>query len=354
MNGREDGAKSFAAAFRAAAESALERTDVHEVYFAPAGLCVRVRYAGAALDDAMSRAMAHNRIEPRKPDLEVIVWDSEQSGVALPPEVGQPREHQMHGLGQLQPGSIRSLFDPWEGTLTMLDLETSTAVHWLPDASQPTERDRAAPLQAIFNWWLPTRGCTIVHGATLGTDDGAVILLGPSGAGKSTTALSCIEAGFVSIGDDLCAVTSDGAGLVVHSIYCSIKILQHNLKHYPAYAAHVTNPGSLEREKAIVYLDGWRPESLRRSLPARAAVLLLEKGLPDPVIEPITPARALQQLAPATFLNFPGHGQAELAGLRDLVSRVPCYRMGLAADHPQNARALADLIARQPATEQEA
>jgi hypothetical protein len=300
----------------------------------------------------MSRALAHIRTEPSPPDLDVIVWDSLQSGVPLPYEVGRPEEHVPQGLGQLRSGPVRSLFDPLEGTLTMLDLETATAAHWLPDGSRPTERDRAAPLQGILNWWLSARGCTTVHGATLGTDSGAVILMGPSGAGKSTTALSCIEDGFYCLGDDLCAL-SMGEMVVAHSIYCSVKVFEHNLRHFPAFASSITNRDGLETEKAIAYLDEWRPQSLCHSLPAAAAIVLGEKGLAEPVLEHISPARALQQLAPATFLNFPGHGAAALAGLRELVTRVPCYRLGLAARHAENARALRQLIERHPAAMRE-
>ena len=344
LNGDTAG-MGFVAAFKSAAQEALNRAGMRVAYFAPAGQTVRVRYAGATLHDAMARALAHNRIEPCEPELDVIIWDSATSGVALPPEVGRPYDHQPRGLGQLQQGPVRSLFDPDEGTLTMLDLASKEAVHWLPDAAQQTERERAAPLQTLLRWWLPSQGLTVVHAASVGTEDGAVVLLGDSGAGKSTTSLSCLEAGFAYIGDDLCAL-SLGAEVIAHSLYCSAKLYEHNVRRFPRFRELVINPIRLaETEKAIAYLDAWDGGVMRRSLPVRAIILLQGKGLPAPVINPLWPARALHTLMPKAYRDFPGQGKTELAGLTRVLARVPCFTMQLASDFALNAEALRELIA---------
>jgi hypothetical protein len=340
------GRKRFAAAFRSAAQQALDQTEAHRTDILIAGLRMRVSFAGADLYRAMSPAFGHVRVEDEaiEPDLDVVVWDTAGSAVSLPPEVGLPSEHGAHGLGQLREGGpIRSLLDPQEGTLTMIDLKEGAAVYWLPDGRETSERDRAAPLQTILNWWLPSRSRVVVHAAALGTEAGAVLLLGKSGAGKSTTSLACLDSGFFYAGDDLCAVTTDGE-VTVHSLYCSAKIFEHNLEAFPAFSARVTNGERLETEKAITYVSQWRPELIRRSLAVRAVVVLAEKGCPEATIQPINQGQTLRALAPSTFHNFAGHGKAELAGLAELVSSVPCYELHLAEAIDANPRALRGLL----------
>jgi hypothetical protein len=180
----------------------------------------------------------------------------------------------------------------------------------------------------------------------VGTEEGAVVLLGDSGAGKSTTSLSCLEEGFAYIGDDLCALSLGGDEVTAHSLYCSAKLYEHNVVRFPRFRELVINPVRLsETEKAIAYLDARDGGVLRRSLPVRAIILLQGKGLPAPVIDPLSPARALQILMPKAYRDFPGQGKTELAGLTRVLAHVPCFTMQLASELRLNAEALRQLIA---------
>jgi hypothetical protein len=275
--------------------------------------------------------------------LRVTIWDSAGSRLPLPAEVGLPSDHTQRGLGDLQvKGRFQSLFDE-DGGLTLLDFERKTAINWLPDAGRLSERQRAAPLQALLSWWLPAQGRTVVHAAALGTSAGAVLLTGNSHAGKSTTALACLDAGFFYLGDDLCALTV-AETVTAHSLYCSAKVFEHNLARFQDFATVVTNPANLGTEKAIGYISDWRPEILKRSLPVRAAVILAQKGLPAPVLNPITSMKALRAIAPGTFFNLPGSGKQELAGLAAVLARVPCYELSLASDLGANPVVLRRLL----------
>jgi hypothetical protein len=326
------------------ANRAMDRVGRWIARFDVSGLGLRVQYAAPELRDAMLPAMAHALSDsPSDPDLDVWVWESARSGVALPPVAGLPGDHTPYGLGRVhRSGSVLSFFDHWACSLTVLDLDRRGGVFWLPDAASLPDSAHAAPLQALLNWWLPARGRAVVHGSAVSTEAGAVLLLGASGAGKSTTALACVDAGFGYLGDDLCAVTLEPAA-VVHSVYCSVKVLGDDLRHFPQLAGKVVRP---ERplQKAIAYVARWGPDVVERRRPLRAAVVLLDKGRPAPELEPITAAAALRAVAPGTFLNFPGHDQSELVALGRLVTRVPCYRMGLASDRDANPRALRRLL----------
>ena len=323
----------------------MDRLGRWEAWFDVAGLKLRVRYAGAELRDVMLPAMAHAVAESAAaPDLEVSVWDSARSGVALPAAAGRPADHTPYGFGRVRHGGpVLSFFDPWACSLTVLDLERGGAVHWLPGAASPPDSARSAPLQALMNWWLPARERAVVHGAAVSIETGAALLLGPSSAGKSTTALACVDAGFGFLGDDLCAVTLEPAP-VVHSVYCSAKLLEEDLTHFPQLAARLADLERRPLQKAIAYLNCWGRDVVQRRQPLRAVVVLAGKGLPSPELERLTPAKALRAFAPGTFLNFPGHGKSELAALGKLVARVPCYRMALAGDVGANPRVLRTLL----------
>ena len=332
------------AALETEASRAMDRVGRWDTRFEVAGLSLRVQYAAAELRDAMLPAMAHLLSEsPADPDLDVWVWESARSGVTLPDAAGLPGDHTPYGLGRVRRnGPVLSFFDSWACSLTVLDLERCTGVFWLPDAASLPDSARAAPLQALLNWWLSARGRAVVHGSAVSTAAGAVLLLGASGAGKSTTALACIEAGFGYLGDDLCAVTFEPAAFV-HSVYCSAKILLEDLERFPQLAAKVARPERPAR-KAIACATQWGSDVVQRGWPLKAAIVLADRGLPSPELEPITAAAALRAFAPGTFLNFPGHDKTELAALAKLVTQVPCYRMGLAGDLGANPRALRRLL----------
>jgi len=332
------------AALRKAADEAMDRLGQDVMHFDVAGLILRVRCAGPALRDLTRPSLAHAAIAAAEPDLDVAVWDSGRSGVVLPAEAGRPADHTPYGFARVrQQGPWYSYFDPWTCSLTALDLERGEAAHWLPDGSTAPDGMRSAPFQALLNWWLPARGRAVIHGAAVGTEHGAVLLLGPSSAGKSTTALACVDSGFDYLGDDLCAITLESTA-VVHRVYGSAKLLDADLARLPRLAPSVVNTERGPTQKAIVYPDRGRPDAIRLRRPLRAVLLLTAKGRPAPELEPVTAAAGLRLIAPGIFLNFPGHGQPELAALARLVAQVPCYRMGLAADLEANPRALRALL----------
>ena len=49
----------------------------------------------------------------------------------------------------------------------------------------------------------------VVHAASVGTKDGAVLIVGKGGSGKSTSALACLNAGMYYLGDDYTLISND-------------------------------------------------------------------------------------------------------------------------------------------------
>lgn len=53
---------------------------------------------------------------------------------------------------------------------------------------------------------LHERGVLVVHAAACCDRDGAVLICGPSGAGKSTALVAAVDAGWLPVSEDLCAI----------------------------------------------------------------------------------------------------------------------------------------------------
>jgi hypothetical protein len=335
----------FAARFIAAAEEALDRIGVYEERIGPAGLRIKLRFAGEDLRDRMMRAFEHVRLPAdAETDLEVTVWDSVQSGVDVPIEDGPLAAYDKRGATLYRrEGPYLALSNMFTLGLNLIDTRTNTAYSWLRDGANLSEGDRSVPLRALMSYWLADAGGTPVHGAALGSPWGAVLLMGDSGSGKSTTSLACAEAGFEYMADDFSAVSFEGDGVTVHSLYCSAKIFAHNLPKLPAFAAIVANPGQLETEKAVGFLTE-RGAVNSRSMAVKAAVVLASKAAGPPSIKRISPAKAFLALAPNTAVYFAELGSEQLAKLRMLVSRVPCYEMQLSDDLEANPEALRALL----------
>jgi hypothetical protein len=206
----------------------------------------------------MHRAIAH-REDPGESlaDLEVIAWDSETTGVALPARMGSLGDNLRHGLATVQRhGAVDIFYEGANRGLSMLAARESAAAWWLPDASRLSVSDRAAPLRAILNSWLQDRNAVVAKAAAVQFGDVGLILAGKRGAGKSTTALTCVEWGFSYLGDDLCAVSGDPA--TIYSIYNSATTESRALGRLAAYSPFVINKNS-PQERTLVYLTEIEP-----------------------------------------------------------------------------------------------
>jgi hypothetical protein len=324
----------------AAAGGAVDR------WFEIAGGVVRLRFAGPAMVDFACRALSHLPCEAvAEPDLTVRLWDSGSTGVAIPPP--PPQFERFRGNGAIEGDEetgIRAAFVASAEALSVFDPERRTAIHWVRDAATIREYDKPAPLRLLLNWWLETRGVTLVHGAAVGGGQGAALLAGSAGAGKSTTALACLAAGLDYIADDYCAVVAEPAP-TVHSIYCTGKAVTANLSLLPGLVDLAPEPDSVFEEKSIYYLGEHVPERIARERPLRAVLVPQIAGGPATRLEPASPAVALTALAPSTLFQLAHAGGGAFARLGALVRAVPCYRL-LVGDRPvAAATAIRELLA---------
>lgn len=314
--------------------------------FEIAGGVVRLRFAGPAMVDFACRALSHLPAEPgAEPDLTVHLWDSGSTGIAVPERPSGFERFRGNGAIEGEDDSgVRAAFVGGAEALSVFDPADATAVHWVRDATTIREYDKPAPLRLLLSWWLETRGITLVHGAAVGDESGAVLLAGVAGAGKSTTALACLGAGLRYVADDYCAVALLPAP-TVHSVYCSGKAVTANLSLLPGLTALVPQPDSRFEEKSIYYLGEHLPERIARRLPLRAVLVPTIAGGQGTRVEPASPAVALAALAPSTLFQLAHAGGTAFARLGQLVRDVPCHRLSIGDDPADAAAAIRELLA---------
>jgi hypothetical protein len=328
----------FEATWEAFAEACTRFAAASSIWLDVGGSIVRLRFAGPAMMPQMLPAPAHLQVPPQpKADLEVGVWDSASTAVPMTPPPWTKADYLARGEirdSDLQT-AVQAAYHPGSGLLSLLHTEQQRAVVWMNDAAQLPYYEQAAPLRTIFHWWSTRQSQQLVHGAAIGSKNGAVLLTGKGGSGKSTTAVTSLLAGLGYLGDDyvLCEVIE--AGVTVHSLFNSAKIDAHSLTLLPQLAGKIANEARLSEEKGILYAHTFYPEQLLRSAPLRAIVIPQVTTRTNSHLQPIKSSLAFLALAPTTVFQLPGAGETAVTFLRQLVTQLPCYQLQLGRDLSQ-------------------
>ncbi|MES2460460.1 MAG: serine kinase [Armatimonadota bacterium] len=307
-------------------ESAAENAGaVFERFYTVGGLSVCLRFAGPALLSRLTPALEHLAAIPSpNPSLTVCLWDSASTRTDLPTPARSAGKTEDCADSLLLHYAV-------SGALSVLSTQASTAVYWVPDAERLPYYECGAPLLTILHWWLGSQGQQVVHAASVGTEDGGVLLVGKGGSGKSTTAKACLGSALRYAGDDYCAV-QPGTQPRIHSLYSSGKVCAPDVAHYAHLEPALSNRARLPEEKALYFLAGHIPSALSAGFPLKAILLPQVTGLPQTRVVRISPAASLIALAPSTLFQLPHAGGADFSRLGALVRQVPSYRLELGTD----------------------
>jgi hypothetical protein len=285
---------------------------------------VRLRFAGVALAEQLSRAFDHLvEDEAGEPALTIHVWDSADSGTPPPPlpslAPGSPRGTTVYTAADGRHFASR----PALGQLSAYEQSTANAWFWCSNAHELPFWEPAAPFRQIFHWWLPDRGALLLHAAAVGRATGGVLLVGAGGSGKSTSALSCLTSDLLYAGDDYVAVELEPEPHVL-SLFCSGKLEPDHstlLPHLPSPS--FAGDGALE-EKSVFYVAERFPDRMCRGFPLRAIVAPRVQGS-EPQVSPRGPAQVLAALAPSTLLQLVPARQEALSSMAGLLSSIPAF-----------------------------
>jgi hypothetical protein len=235
-----------------------------------------------------------------------------------------------------------------DGALVLADFARGRCIQWIPDPARVPAWALASPLRTVIGRFLLTRDRFLVHGAAIGTADGAVLVTAKGGSGKSTTALSCLAAGLAIAGDDF-VVLEPGPAPRAHALFATAKLERDHLARFSDLAPQVVRGGPLDDPdaKAVLTLFPGFAAQLAPVLPLRAIavpVLALERRESD--FEPLRRGVALLALAPSSLFLVPGAGKETLDALRAMVAVLPVYRLRIGSDVRGIPAAIAALLAK--------
>ncbi len=308
-----------------------------EHHFAVAGHSVCLRIAGSGFARKLPTALSHLATPPEtKPTLTIHAWDDVSTGTQLPRLLSRYLSFvQMHCFDYLGPRNemldfhgerIRALMHLDPAIISLFDPVRSVALYWTHDVGHIPVWDWGTPLRIILNEWARLRQLFLVHSGAVGLAGGGVLLAGKSGSGKSTSALSCLDDGALKYAGDDYSLVSVSPQPYVHSLYSSAKLKgEADFQHFAHLLPLVANRDHMGEQKALIFLNDAYREKIISGFPLRAILVPRISGKVGTSIEASSPFTALKALAPSTLLQLPGGGSETMAGLSDLVRRVPVY-----------------------------
>lgn len=328
---------------------ATRHSDIRTVTCLIGGLQACFAYADRAVESCIRPAFRHLESPPSgAPDFTLHLWqDTPEHPFPRLPAHARWMEHRhvVHACTDARHCSIR---EDWLGTHSQADLEARVGYYCVKNAAALPYYETAAPLRALLQAWLNTRGRLLVHGAAVGTESGGLLLAGDAGAGKSSTALSCLGSGLRYLADDWTVLSCEGPP-TLHSLYNTAKLRPENLARFPDMRRHIHNHDKLDEEKATLFLAEHFPRLLLRTCPARAIVLPRVAGAAETTWTRAPGLEGWKALAECTLRQIPGAGEATLRLIGKFCARLPAYRLHLADDRPGIPAALERLLAGLPA-----
>jgi Glycosyl transferase family 2 len=333
-------------------QAALERSLVAEAkagtierHFSLAGYVICLRFAGEALAQCFTPALAHLAVPATgRPDAVFHIWDSQSTGIEMiPPPCPHGCFTSRGDIWTMGSQRFRSAYLWSEYALNLFDSVSATGVYWTQGSSPLPYWAKASPLRCLLHWWAETRSCQLLHAAAVGSGGAAVLITGKGGLGKSTTALACLDKGMHYLGDDYVLVRLDPVASV-HSLYCTAKLNWDQATRFPRFAGLIAGPDMAGTEKAVLYLHPAMRERITESLPLRLVVTPRIAGLPQTETEAIS-GLALQQAAAFTTLAQLPRASGRTHDFIDrLVDRLPGLQLALGQDLDGIAEAIIRLL----------
>jgi hypothetical protein len=324
---------AFVASVGAHFDRAAARAGLVEHDYRIARRVVRVRFAGSALQDALTAAFAHRRCdESASPDVTVDVFDSESTRTPLPAPPWSWDAYRARGdIDGYNTKAVRVAFAPGASALSVFDADSGRACWWVPDAARLPASEQGAPLRTLVQWSFESHGLQLVHGASVGIDGRGVLLVGGGGSGKSSSALACLQAGWSFVGDDYCLVESV-PGRAAYSVYCTAKLDDTARDRLPSLAARPATRLA-NRDKWLFTLWPEYSSQLVAELPIDAVLVpRVDERSTGTCVRPARTMDVVRALATSTLRQLPGAGAPTWQAATDLVRAVPSHVLELAPD----------------------
>lgn len=297
---------------------------------------VSLRFASGVLRERVTPAFAHlatpvgGSLGPAS--LTVNLWDSATTGIEPPRLPPTPAAEAIGSLYHFSAPPLRAAYQPRLGTLSILNLESAEAWHWVRNASDESPWDKASPLRQLLFWWLGSRGYLQLHAAAVGTATGGVLLIGRPGSGKSTVALACLGSDLLYAGDDYVGATVEPRPRVA-SLYSSAKINPEHVATLTHLRPLLADAPPIDEDKVLAYVHAHFPERTTAGFPLEALVVpSFDSARRTTQTVELSRAAAFAALAPTTMVQLHTAGREQLSLMSTLVARLPCYGLEFGHD----------------------
>ncbi|CAM3772034.1 glycosyltransferase [Smaragdicoccus niigatensis] len=325
--------QDFHSQVHAAAREAIAASSRRSCDLVIAGCPIRLEFAGDALAEQFLPALALHVVDEPAPNAVVVtVWDSASTGVSMPPPVRGTRFTSRGEIDGFETKHLRSAFHWSEHSVSVLDLDQGVGSYWVSNPSDLPYWARSSPMRTMIGWILRRDGRHLVHGAAVGADGRAALLVGRGGAGKSTTSVRAAAAGFRFLGDDYVAISSDPP--TVHHVYATAKLTPDTTI---GDFARSHSPGD---EKATLQMPSVLVE---RSMPLSAIASVRITGTRDSEVEATTREGVRAAALNSTLEQIP-HPDGLEDAVDALLDRIPSGQLGIGADSVQLLSALRSIL----------
>jgi hypothetical protein len=215
----------------------------------------------------------------------------------------------------------RWLFDFGDNGLLSLDPDRPSVEGWLanPERMPPDWAASFVLLAAIE--LLRTQGLYAVHAAAVEKDGAGILVVAPSGAGKTTACLSLVRAGYRYLSDDHPLFN----GRLLLPFPGRLAVTERTRSWFPELARNGLRQDTLKRSFRI---EDVFPTASGRPCPPRLLLFLRLADWHESFAEPLSPARALEELLPQTLLLLdPALAARQFHTMAELVRAIPAYRL---------------------------
>lgn len=316
-------------------------------YFTLGEQVLCLRFAGNALEKALTDALLHNECKPvENPDLTVLCWDSTSTGVALPAQPWAAGD--IHAKGYINGYNTpahRANFEPTIDILTLYSIPQQSGIYWVGDVRIIPYWERSFPMRGMIHWWSRDRAYQLVHAGAVGMASGGVLLTGKSGSGKSTTSVACLNSPLLFAGDDYVLLSTDGKPRA-YGVYNTAKLEAQSLARVPHAEAMVTNKDKLAQEKALLNIHAHYPQKMARGFPIKAIFLPNITNQTATRLREASGAEAITALAPTTLSHLRAHYRLAFDKMQRFVRDRPRYWLELGTDTAQIPKVIAEFLER--------
>jgi hypothetical protein len=291
---------------------------------------VRIRIVGRGLAQIVLAPFSHLEVVVSQlpPQLRIDAWDQQATGVACE---GLPADTDLTGLGVVVRSVEQQYFRLERGHSSMwLNTRTNDLLCWFAASPSLTIEERSKPFYRLLYLWLQAHDITMIHSGLIARNGHGALLTGKGGVGKSTSVLSCISAGFESVGDDYVALKiSNKAEPRGYSLFSSCCVRRDSIHHFSNLKQLISQPDSSDEDKFVLILGSRFGDRLITSVPISVILLPRVTGGASVSICRASPIDALRSVAPSSLLLMPDGNSAAFNRIAELVDLVPAYWLNL-------------------------